>query len=185
MNSLEVKNFLNSTAKKINPMMKELLVSYVDIKNRKAVNYQISTGGKRVRPALAVASCKMLGGKLEDVLYPAVSLEILHNYSLIIDDIIDNSKLRRKEPTCWFKLGRSIAQCMGIDYSAAIFQGANRSKKPVEISELLAKTMKTLVDGQILDLLFEQSGRDDESYIKQNRYQRITDYNYFKKNSNY
>jgi geranylgeranyl diphosphate synthase type I len=78
-------------------------------------------------------------------LYPAAGLEILHNYSLIIDDIIDNSVLRRGKATTWFKYGRSIAECVGMDYSSAIFQAANRSKNPLKISELFAKTMTSAI----------------------------------------
>ena len=179
MNFKELGDFLDDSSKKTIPIAQELLFSYVDEKNKEAVRYQISTGGKRLRPALALAVCQMLGGKAEDVLYPAASLEILHNYSLIIDDIIDKSPLRRKELTCWFKFGKSTAECIGIDYSAAIFQGANRSKNPKEISELLAKTMKVLVDGEIMDILFEQSSRTNEPYIKKNRYSNVTDQDYF------
>jgi len=179
MNFKELGDFLEESSKKVEPKIEELLFSYVDEKNREAVKYQISTGGKRLRPALALTACQMLGGKIEDSLYPAASLEILHNYSLIIDDIVDKSTLRRKEPTCWFKLGKSTAECISIYYSAAIFQGANRSKKPIEISEILAKSMKVLVDGEILDILFEQSGRSNEPYIKQNRYDKVTDQDYF------
>jgi len=180
MTYLELKKFLNYTAKKIHPVMKELLNSDVDRKNKEVVYYQISTGGKRIRPSLAIASCKMLGGKLEDVLYPAASLEVLHNFSLIIDDIVDNSTLRRKNPTCWFKFGRSITQIISINYSAAIFQKIHQSKKSADISEILAKTMKAIVDGEILDVLFEQSGRNDEPYVKNNRYKKITKRDYFK-----
>jgi len=180
MNSLEVKKFLEQSAKRTNPIMKELLLSYVGDENKEAIKYPLLTGGKRVRPALAIASCRMFGGKLEDVLYPSASLEILHNYSLIIDDMIDNSPLRRGNPTCWAKFGRSIAQCIAIDYSASIFQGANRSKKPIEVSEILARTMKLLVDGEILDILFEQSGRENELYVEKNRCREVTDNNYFR-----
>ena len=184
MNFLEVRKFLEQSAERTNPIMEELIVSHVGSENKEAIKYPFLTGGKRVRPALAIASCKMLGGKLEDVLYPAASLEILHNYSLIIDDMIDNSPLRRGNSTCWAKFGRSIAQCIAIDYSASIFQGANRSKKPIEISEILARTMKLLVDGEILDILFEQSGREDEPYVKENRCRKVTDDNYFKMANN-
>lgn len=179
MNFKELSDFLEDSSKKVEPKINDLLFSYVDEKNKEAVRYQISTGGKRLRPALALAVCQMFGGKTEDILYPAASLEILHNYSLIIDDIVDKSTLRRKSPTCWFKLGKSTAECISIAYSAAVFQGANRSKKPIEISELLAKSMKFLVDGEILDILFEQSGRSNEPYIKQNRYDKVTDQDYF------
>lgn len=176
----ELKKFFNYIDLKIQPPMKELLNSGVAKKNKKIIYYQILTGGKRIRPALAIASCKMLGGKLKDVLYPAASLEILHNFSLIIDDIIDNSMIRRKSPTCWAKFGKSVAQVISIDYSAAIFQKTYQWRKPNEISDVLAKTMKAIVDGEILDMLFEQTRRRDEPYIDKNRYREITEKDYLR-----
>ena len=165
---------------KVELIIREVLSLYVDKENQKLVNYQIKTGGKRIRPTLTLISCLACGGKINDVLYPAAGLEILHNYTLIVDDIIDNSSLRRKKLTTWSKFGTSIAQCIAIDYSAAVFQTANRSKHPIEISELFAKTMKILVDGEILDILFEQSGREDEKYVNTNRYKNIKEQDYLK-----
>ncbi len=166
--------FLAQTAKRIDPIINRLLGLYVGKRLQGVIRYQIDTGGKRIRPALAVASAKLFGGKTGGVLYPAAGLEILHNYSLIIDDIIDNSVLRRGKPTVWAKFGRSIAQCIGIDFGAAIFQAANRSRFPVEISEIFAKTLKILVEGEISDILFEQSGREDEPYVVKNRFKSIS-----------
>lgn len=164
----------------VDPKIKEILELSVDEKTQKLVNYQIAAGGKRIRPALAIASCLVCGGKIENALYPAAGLEILHNCTLIYDDIIDNSNLRRNKPTTWFKFGRSVAQCVGIDYSAAVFQAANKSKYPVETSEIFSKTMKMVVEGEILDILFEQSGRKNEKYIIENRYGEITEKDYLK-----
>lgn len=164
----------------VNPKIKEILDLSVDEETKKLVNYQIKVGGKRFRPILTIASCLLCGGGIEDALYPAAGLEILHNCTLIYDDIIDNSNLRRGEPTTWFKFGRSIAQCIGIDYAAAIFQAANKSKYPFETSEIFARTMKTVVEGEILDILFEQSGRKEEKYMIENRYDKITEKDYLK-----
>ncbi len=172
--------FLEKTAKIVEPKIKEVLDSCVDRKTQKLISYQILTGGKRLRPALAIASCQLLGGKVEDVLYPAVGLEISHNYTLIVDDIIDNSTLRRDKPTVWAKFGRAIAECIGVGFAAAIFQAANLSKEPTKISEIFAKTMKTIADGEILDILFEQQGREEEPYVVKNRYLKITEKDYFK-----
>jgi len=179
-----VKNKLNSILSKltktVDPIVAELLNSYVDKESQEIVKYPIFTGGKRIRSTLAAISCQLLGGKIEDVLYPAAGLEILHNYTLIVDDIIDNSILRRGKPTAWAKFGRSIAQCIGVDFAATVFEAANRSKEPVKISEIFAKTMKTIVDGEILDILFEQQGRKNESYVIKNCYRNITENDYFK-----
>jgi len=171
---------LSELVSAINPVIEELLDSYVSEEIQKIVRYQTSTGGKRIRSILAVLSCRLLGGQTKDVLYPAAGLELLHNYSLIIDDIIDNSNLRRGLPTTWSKFGKSIAQCIAIDYSAAAFQAANQSSKPFIMSDLFAKTIKTIVDGEILDILFEQAGRDEEPYVLENRYREISQKDYFR-----
>lgn len=163
----------------IKPAMTEILDVYVDEKYREIVKYQIFTGGKRLRPALAFIACQLLGGKANDAIYPAAGLEILHNYSLIVDDIIDNSTLRRNKPTVWYKFGKSIASCVSVDYAAAIFEAANKSKKPLEISETFAKTLKIIFNGEILDILFERAGRSKEPYIAKNRYGKITEKDFF------
>jgi len=179
MDSNGLNLFFKDIGQIIDPVIKDFLSVYTDEKTRKIVACQIDVGGKRLRPALAVLSCLLCGGKIKDVLYPAVGLEIAHNYSLIIDDIIDNSNMRRGKLTAWAKYGESIANCIAIDYSAAIFQAANRSKKPIEISEIFAKTMKTAVDGEILDILLGQRSRKKELYVLENKYQNVTDKDYF------
>jgi len=178
MNHREFKKFLQYVDKKITPPIKQLLTSGVSKNNHELVQYQVLTGGKRIRPALAIASCLMLGGKIKDIIYPAASIEVLHNFTLIIDDIVDHSILRRKEPTCWYKFGKSIAQVASIDYGAAIFQEARRWKRSGDLCYILAVTMKTIVDGEILDILFEQIGRKDEPFIQRNRYKEIKEKDY-------
>lgn len=175
----KLEEFFARTAKAVQPIIEKILVLYVDEKFKELARYQIMSGGKKIRPALTVLSCKLFGGNVRDALYPAAGLEIFHNYSLIIDDIIDNSELRRGKKTCWSKFGKAIAQCIGIDYAAAIFQAARRSKKPAEISELFAKSLKTLAGGEILDILFEQAGREEEPFIFKHRYRNITEKDYF------
>ncbi len=179
-NKKELSLFLKQTAAMVNPVIQELLESHIDKKFYKLVDYQTFTGGKRLRPALTIISSKLLGGKIKDVLYPAAGLEILHNCTLIVDDIIDHAQIRRGKSTVLFKFGQSVAECMGLDYLATAFQGANRSTSPVEISEIFAGTLKTVVDGEILDILFEQQGRQEEPYIAKNRYNRITNREYYK-----
>jgi geranylgeranyl diphosphate synthase, type I len=169
---------LKEYSKLIEPAMAELLTSSVDKKYKDIMKYQVFTGGKRIRPALALIACQLAGGSIKDAVFAAAGLEIIHNYSLIIDDIIDKSYLRRNKPTTWAKFGKSIAECAAVDYSCAVFQAANKSKKPVEISELFAKTLKTIIDGEILDILFEQAGRNDEPFIVKNRYHDIKEKDY-------
>ncbi|TSC75844.1 MAG: hypothetical protein G01um101430_14 [Parcubacteria group bacterium Gr01-1014_30] len=170
---------LRKFSKVIDSYIKEVLASFVDKKHQGLVKYHFLTGGKRLRPVLAIVSCRMLGGKTKDVLRQAAGLEILHNYTLIIDDIIDNSTLRRGSPTVWSKFGRSIAECVSWAFAASAFQAAAKVKRPAEVAELFAESLKAVMDGEIMDILFEQSGREDEPYVVENRYYKVTEKDYF------
>ncbi len=59
----------------------------------------MSGGGKRIRPVLTMISCGAAGGVPEDALKAAVALEFLHNFTLVHDDIMDKSPMRRNRPT--------------------------------------------------------------------------------------
>lgn len=176
----ELRSFLKKTIKQVDPIIKELLESSIDRKFHQLIDYQVFVGGKRLRPALTIMSAKLFRGSTKDVIFPAAGLEILHNATLIVDDIIDHSKLRRKKPTLWFKYGQSIAECIGLDYLAAAFEGANRSQTPSEFSEIFANTLKTVINGEMLDILFEQRGREDEPFIVKNRYKNVDKAKYYK-----
>ncbi len=170
----KVKAVLQKYTKLVDPIIKKLLARGVPRQTRELLRYQINTGGKRLRPALAILSCLVCGGIIKDVLYPAAGLEILHTYTLIIDDIIDNSPKRRGKATCWKKFGRSFAECIGIDYGATILQVIAESKNPKEVSRIYAQTLKIIMDGEMEDVLLEQAGREEEPFAKEHRITRIS-----------
>lgn len=165
----EIESLLITYSQKINPIIEELLLLNVKKDFQKMILYQMKAGGKRLRPVLAILVCRALGGKEKDVLYPAAGLEIIHNYSLIVDDIIDHSLFRRNLPTVWVKFGISMADCVAIDFAASIFQAANQSIKAKVIVEVFAKVMKEIVDGEIMDILMERSGREKEPFVVQKK----------------
>jgi len=169
----EVERFFKKVKKIVDPEIKKVLDLDVSKKFHNLLNYQIDVGGKRLRPALAMLSCLACGGKIKDVLYPAVGLEILHNYTLIIDDIIDESEFRREKFTTWRKFGSSVAQCVGVFYAAGVFQAANLSKKPIEVSRIFGFCLKKIFEGEILDILFERGGRENEPFIRKNRFKKV------------
>ncbi len=173
-----LKKILIGARERVDPIILEVLGRGVEKKFQPLVWHQVGTGGKRLRPALAILSCQMLGGKLKDVLHPAAGLEILHNYTLIIDDMIDHSYFRRSQPTSWKKFGASIAECVSIYYSAAVFQAASPSPNPVLISEIFSQALKRIMDGEIWDVLMERAGRKDQSYVTKNRPQKVSLNNY-------
>ncbi len=170
---------LEKVSKEIDPIIVSILSHNIkDAHLREAVIYQMLAGGKRLRPALALFSARACGGKANDTLNAAAGLEILHNYTLIIDDIIDNSVIRRGKPTVWNKYGTNITQCLGIYYAAGIFRAAELSPHGQKISRIFSETMKTVSEGEVLDILMEETPKD-EPYIKANRPEKISVEDYF------
>ncbi len=180
MQNTSLKEKLIEISNSVEPVIKSLLTKDIDSRNDDVVYYQCGVGGKRIRPALVVLSGQVFGGDVEGLLYPAASAEILHNSTLIIDDIIDHSDVRRDQPTTWKKYGTSIAQCMAFDYLATISTGLNHVNNSEKLNDLYSKTVKVIIDGEIQDILFERSGREDEAFVVENRYKTITKDDYFK-----
>ena len=80
-----------------------------------AMKYSLEVGGKRLRPALLLASCEFAGGSIDEALPYALALEYIHTYSLIHDDLpaMDNDDLRRGKPTNHKVFGEAMAILAG------------------------------------------------------------------------
>lgn len=76
-------------------------------------------GGKRLRPAILIWSCRLLGGKESAALYPAAAAEVWHNWTLVHDDIIDQDEVRRNRPTCHVALADESRLRFGLAPVAA------------------------------------------------------------------
>jgi geranylgeranyl diphosphate synthase type I len=174
MSKIDLKEKLAQINELVEPAITELLIKDVEQNNIPAILHQCEAGGKRIRPALIALSGQLFGADIHDLVYPAAAAEILHNATLIIDDIIDHSEFRRNEPTCWNKYGQSMAECASMDYLASVFEGVNRANNSSRLVNLYSKTLKIIVDGEIKDILFERSGRDNEQFVVDNRYKTIT-----------
>ena len=70
--------------------------------------------GKCLRPSLCLYSCEALGGNLDQALPVAAAIELIHNFSLIHDDIEDGDEMRHHRPTVWRVYGRDQAVVAGI-----------------------------------------------------------------------
>lgn len=175
----DIKSTLKSISEAVELYIKEILTENVDSKTSDMVFYQCSLGGKRIRPALVYLFGKMFGASEPEIFYPAASVEILHNSTLIIDDIIDHSLTRRGEPTVWAKYGKSMAECVSMVYETAVFRGLSETNNLAKLTRLYDKTLKIIMDGEINDILFERSGRDDEPFVVSNRFKQITKDDYY------
>jgi geranylgeranyl diphosphate synthase type I len=173
MSGANLKEKLNSIGVDVEPVIKSLLTSGVETKNVEFVYHQIKSGGKRIRPALVVICGQLFGGDSKELLYPAAAVEIMHNATLIIDDIIDHSEFRRDKPTTWNMYGKSIAECASLVYMVSIFSGLAHVNNGPRLVDLYSNTLKEVIDGEVKDILFERSGREEEKFIVENRYQDI------------
>ena len=120
-----------------------------------AMRYAVGTGGKRIRPLICLASAVAVGGKAEDAKYPAAAIELLHNYTLIHDDLpaMDNDRERRGKPTVWVKFGEANAILAGDALLALAYQVAAKAPRNVAaIIDVLGEKGVGVVQGQVEDV---------------------------------
>jgi geranylgeranyl diphosphate synthase type II len=114
--------------------------------------------GKALRPSLCIATCRAMGGRLQDVLRTAAVLELFHNAFLIHDDIEDGSLMRRGLPTLHREYGVSIAINVGDGIFALCVQPLldNMEElgigKSLRILELVSRMVRESVEGQAIEL---------------------------------
>ncbi len=117
-------------------------------------------GGKRLRPVLSIISCEAVKGDVINVIPLSISLELIHNFTLVHDDIMDKSKLRRGLPSVHIKYGEPTAIMAGdllftkaFESMHAIIGDLNIFKK-VEYG--LIDCVREICEGQQLDMEFEK-----------------------------
>ncbi|ABW01477.1 polyprenyl synthetase family protein [Caldivirga maquilingensis] len=158
----------------VNKAIERYLTIGVDPSFRETVLYQVATGGKRIRPLMVIESALACGGSLESALPYAAIVELIHNYSLIYDDIIDEADLRRNMPTVRRKYGDYAAILVGIWYREAIEEAVLDTRNPSEVARVVAETIKAIDEGERLDILMEYSGRRDPYFIENRLVREIT-----------
>jgi len=178
MNKKKTLNGLTEIGRMIDVVMYDILKKGISDDFFEPVKFVIATGGKRVRSSLTLLFCEAAGGPREAAFGPAAGIELLHNYSLVIDDIIDRSTVRRGNPTVWKKYGIPIALLIGMHYREAAFEATRKAANKEQINELFSEEIRHMIGGERLDILFEQTGRTDP-YILQHQYKEVTRNAYF------
>ena len=130
-----------------------------------AMRYSVFAGGKRLRPILVVAAGEIFGVDESELLPAACSLEMIHTYSLIHDDLpaMDNDDLRRGRPTNHVVYGEAMAILAGdalLTHAFRVladYESTSAERKIRVISEVAqaAGTSRALIGGQVMDLHFE------------------------------
>lgn len=128
------------------------------------VRYTLSLGGKRIRPYFTLAGCGLCGGEPQQAIPAALAIELLHNFTLLHDDIMDQADTRRGHPSVHVKWSRSTAILSGDAMYAWAFKQLQQYGHRAEISRRqYTRIMDTFMDsvvqvceGQAVDLEFEE-----------------------------
>jgi geranylgeranyl diphosphate synthase type I len=123
-----------------------------------SVAEHLSGGGKHVRAGLVLVSAAACGADEHSAIDGAVAIELVHNFSLVHDDIIDNDEERRHRPTMWSNHGISHAIIAGDALATAAFQALldPPTLERARAAALLADATQSMISGQALDMAFER-----------------------------
>lgn len=122
------------------------------------LRYMIEIGGKRIRPKLCITSYSLFKDEIAQEIYePAMALEVFHSFTLLHDDIMDKSPLRRGKPTVWTKWNEDTAilsgDVMQIDAYKRIAKAP--ADKLLDVLALFSDTAAKVCEGQQYDMEFE------------------------------
>lgn len=129
------------------------------------IDYTLRLGGKRIRPTLLLAANALFGGKEEQVRDAALGIETFHNFTLLHDDLMDRSPLRRGQPTVYQKWGDNTAILSGDTMFALAWRYFLRQPSPQlhEILRCFNETAIEVCEGQQKDMDFESMSLDEVS----------------------
>ncbi len=124
------------------------------------INYTLSLGGKRLRPVLTLMACNLFGSEIEKAINAALGLEIFHNFTLLHDDIMDKSPIRRGQATVYKKWNTNIAILSGDTMFALAYEYiAKTDDKLLKVLNVFTQTAKQVCEGQQYDMNFETASK--------------------------
>jgi geranylgeranyl diphosphate synthase type II len=128
-----------------------------------ALRYSLLGGGKRIRPVLCLATGEALGREPGELLPAACSLELVHTFSLVHDDLpaLDDDDLRRGQPSAHVRFGEGVAILAGDALLTEAFRLVLTYPSPEPARELAAATLG-MIGGQYIDIT-EDGGLDAEA----------------------
>jgi len=153
----------------INREIDSLVIDHEPVELYQPVKYILSIGGKRIRPTLVLMACSLFSEQVTRAIKPALAIEIFHNFTLLHDDIMDNSALRRSQPTVHEKWNKNTAILSGDAMSILSYQFITDCSPDIlpDVIKLFTTSALEVCEGQQYDMNFES--RNDikvDDYIK-------------------
>jgi len=133
------------------------------------IEYILTIGGKRLRPVVTLMTCDIFGGDLKKAMYPAIGMEMFHNFTLIHDDIMDRAPVRRGFATVHTKWDENRAILSGDAMLILANQFMLKADDDVlrEVMELYNISGLLVCDGQQYDMNYESRNRTSiDEYIR-------------------
>lgn len=143
----EIQRSIAPELRRLNELIAQTLSSPNKLMNTIIENY-LKTKGKQIRPILVILSAKLFGGVNDNVISAAASVELLHNASLIHDDVVDETKLRRGEPTVNGLWDNHIAVLVGDFFVSSSLQRA-LDTADLRVVDSVAKLGRMLSIGEL------------------------------------
>jgi geranylgeranyl diphosphate synthase type I len=175
MKAIDIKDELESNASSVNQYILSLLEGD-PIELYRASSHYIKSGGKRLRPFLLIKSSEMFGGNLRRALPAAAAVELVHNFSLVHDDIMDNDDMRHSVQTVHKHYGMPLAILAGDILFSKAFEllavhGRAKGISEKAICEMVAKLSSACIqvcEGQATDV--HMASMNDELSIDSPQY---------------
>lgn len=172
---MEVLKYLGKMAKMVEREMDRWIPEDVSPKElARASRHLIEAGGKRLRPCLVLTACEAVGGRARDAIEAAAAVEMLHNFTLIHDDIMDRDEFRRNVRTVHTVWGVPMAIIAGDALFARVFTAVAENARRLGLSgRETAEALMTVSEasfeicrGQAMDMLFEERREvSEEEYM--------------------
>jgi geranylgeranyl diphosphate synthase, type II len=137
----------------VEPYLDELALTPELGELEQSVRYSLAGGGKRIRPLLCLATAETAGAEAEAALPAAAALELVHNFSLVHDDLpgLDDDRMRRGRPSTWARFGEGTGVLAGDALLAEALRLALTYPTPAVARELVQATLG-MIGGQYLDI---------------------------------
>jgi len=166
---VDLASYLHDKKIVVENMLRDICTSFTSTPGvlRNAMEYMLFSNGKKIRPILAIAACEAKGKNADDFLACFCTLEMIHTYSLIHDDLpcVDNDDTRRGRPTCHKAFGEAVAIMAGDGLLTEAFRVLSDPRFSERVAPKIARQFvfeiahaagaEGMVGGQVMDILYE------------------------------
>ncbi len=166
---MDLATYLHDKKIVVENALKDICTSFISTPGilRNAMEYMLFSNGKKIRPILAIAACEAKGKSADDFLPCFCTLEMIHTYSLIHDDLpsVDNDDMRRGRPTCHKAFGEAVAIMAGDGLLTEAFRVLTDGRFTERITPKISKQIifeianaagaEGMVGGQVMDIIYE------------------------------